>query len=270
MTSETDRRIDELEKTVRNHDKMVWVVVTVAIVFGLSGGWGAKVLTDLNVRLTKSDKGVTDIEAKLASNKTDLSQFTVLKKNEIDIYFDDKVKLAYSKVKEQGDRLNASDKEVTKLVKKLVMYETDFSKFVLVKQNAIDKYINNKVESASKKFEEQVSLEPVSRKVSDIEMKIKQLEDGNFIFKKLNARKISIKGEGDTEILFIGETNQGGGLMELFTSEGHPSAQLVSGKKKGFLLLYKDQKQFISLDETKDGKPGIWFLKNGKEVMVLR
>lgn len=50
--SELKNRLNETDKLVQRHDKIVWVIGILAVIFGVAGGWGAKTLSSMDKTLS--------------------------------------------------------------------------------------------------------------------------------------------------------------------------------------------------------------------------
>jgi hypothetical protein len=62
---ELKTQIDKIDEVVHRHDKYVYVIIALAVIFGLSGGWGLKSLLEMGNSLLEMRKTLTKTHADL-------------------------------------------------------------------------------------------------------------------------------------------------------------------------------------------------------------
>lgn len=81
MNQEPEEQLKELTAIVHKHDKIMWVVIALAIIFGLTGAWGAKMISKMTETIGKLNTEIQDLSKKV--NKA---------RDEFTVHVDDKIK----------------------------------------------------------------------------------------------------------------------------------------------------------------------------------
>lgn len=80
------RKIEGIEKIVNRHDKIVWVVSIVAVIFGITGAFGVQAISSMNKKLTETENNITVIASKVDKVKEEFSIYVDSQKEEISKY----------------------------------------------------------------------------------------------------------------------------------------------------------------------------------------
>jgi len=235
MTEHAESRIRELEKTVNNHSKFVWVIITVAVIFGVSGGIGYTVLNSIKGELEKSGKKVVALQKQLFSTQNTLDAYVQLRKKE----FDETVATETAKAGESiSDVLNTSIESLDKYI-----------------SMTKDDYKSSEIHARVDKLEEfKAGILYGKIKFPLLKTDKLMIGDGPENFPTITLDRdssgdgrISVNNSKGHEVVRIAGDNKGNGYFEMSDFNGNASLILGTSTKGSASLFLHDGEKYTAL-----------------------
>ena len=191
-----ESRVRDLEKTVTKHGNFVWVVLTVAVIFGISGGIGFKILTGIKEELDKSTAKVVALQDQLSKTQETIDKYVEKKQEEL-------TETLTTKTNETNENL---------------------SKVLDASLESFDNHIRQTTE--------EYDLSAISERLTNLERYREDMTDRLASFKIVSTDELWIRGDGELEAVRIYKDKNGSGRVSISNKEGYTIARL-SGDDDG-------------------------------------
>lgn len=251
MSDNIDVKVSKLEETVQRHDKIVWVVISLALIFGLSGGIGLKVLINAKNKIEEIGRKQTILsrEQRLIEDKINKSKQEVgllaghekdliknmaeIKKEEIkSVVVETKQeidKIVYHAVAKAEEELNAPVKQAEEKIKK--------SKESAA--NELTKTVSDLKEETKKQLRAYTNnlMEDITKEFTKNWPKIDQT-------KEIRIKKLIIENDNNSATIVLGSTTKGGhGIIQINDLNGEGKV-LISANSYGGKISGKENLEF--------------------------
>ncbi len=231
--NELKNKLNETDKPVQRHDRIVWVIGILAAIFGVAGGWGAKTLSSMRDTVSETKTELTELTKRVSNAQADFDEYVESKKGEFDEHLGSNKRRfdAYfkEKIKEQ-DFHTTADKVLPRVNRRLSKLE---------------------------EFDDQLRNGRLAT------LRVGQL--------KIEGGYLQLYDSNGKELVAVGISSNGNGALWLTSKQGHEGVQLVAMQNSGELFLKnKSGKTLVNLGANNSGNGDLrLYDAKGKERVVV-